>query len=590
MSCCEGSCGHSCGHSNVQTEHRDPTADVVQARMAELRGTGVLRLFGGLPAAARFALFQQICSEADREVSFSPGSTVTVHSLRSAEWLNGKTGTVMSLDKDRVIVDLGGEAGQKSLRPQNLRAVSEPPKPLSRNPAVAVGDSLELRSGDDLTDGEWKLRSTERGTVTEVGDDGMRLRNAAGDVSESLFPHQLFQLSEGQPLIPRYERAGDEVLVRKAGEEYVPGVVLSSRPFRVQVDGGPPDGEEYDDVRLALDAGERVEYLTDKCVWQPGVVVATKQDGSAADVLPQSGQELLSQWPENALRRHEVPQRSQWLGAVQHWLRRRVEHEVDGRVPGEQLCFPGEGTGFEEFTPQNTVAVDSFLYGDDDIIDQTVDLGRLTRAYCTDCGSKRCKPVRFVTHSMPSPLLHFLFEPSHGVFGEGELRGKTLVDVGSRTGACLWAAHRLRGAELAAVIGVEISSYFCAVQRDCAERFAPQVRIVESDCFSGDGLSALKAADVLILNNVFQWFHEHDAQRALWQKLRACLEGREGVTIISVPALEELLAPVGLLDSLGEWLEPVHLRYPEVGGEDDDLDEETVQNMQQIRKYRALGR
>lgn len=45
-----------------------------------------------------------------------------------------------------------------------------------------------------------------------------------------------------------------------------------------------------------------------------------------------------------------------------------------------------------ECKPENTLHVDSFLY-DDDAIDDLVEEGKMSRAYCLDCGSHKTQPL-----------------------------------------------------------------------------------------------------------------------------------------------------------------------------------------------------
>ena len=55
------------------------------------------------------------------------------------------------------------------------------------------------------------------------------------------------------------------------------------------------------------------------------------------------------------------------------------------------------------------------------------------RSFCRDCGSRKIDEIEFVTHSCSREQLEFIFRsllPS--------LRGKTVLDVGSRFGAVLY--------------------------------------------------------------------------------------------------------------------------------------------------------
>ena len=47
----------------------------------------------------------------------------------------------------------------------------------------------------------------------------------------------------------------------------------------------------------------------------------------------------------------------------------------------------------EGYTPENTVHVDGFLY-DDDEVDRLCDEGKMSRAVCSDCGSRNTTLLR----------------------------------------------------------------------------------------------------------------------------------------------------------------------------------------------------
>lgn len=82
--------------------------------------------------------------------------------------------------------------------------------------------------------------------------------------------------------------------------------------------------------------------------------------------------------------------------------------------------------------PQPTVHVDAFLY-DDDFIDSLCEKGKMSRNYCTVCGSHQTAPLGFISHSFSLMELKFIY---HHVLPD--LSGKILVDVGSRLGTVLY--------------------------------------------------------------------------------------------------------------------------------------------------------
>lgn len=97
--------------------------------------------------------------------------------------------------------------------------------------------------------------------------------------------------------------------------------------------------------------------------------------------------------------------------------------------------------------------VDSFLYEDDEAIDELCEKGKMSRSYCVECGSHNTKPLStymtprhlnvashaytqldYITHSASLSQLRFIFGPRV----LGDIPNQVLVDVGSRLGAVLY--------------------------------------------------------------------------------------------------------------------------------------------------------
>ena len=100
------------------------------------------------------------------------------------------------------------------------------------------------------------------------------------------------------------------------------------------------------------------------------------------------------------------------------------------------------------------MAVDAFLYDEADV-DDLCDDGKVPRVYCTACGSHETQPLSapcwraafptsvltlgfadFISHSFSVGELRFIFEDALG-----NLKGKTVVDVGSRLGPALYVGY-----------------------------------------------------------------------------------------------------------------------------------------------------
>jgi len=133
---------------------------------------------------------------------------------------------------------------------------------------------------------------------------------------------------------------------------------------------------------------------------------------------------------------------------------------VNAEAPSEKITIPSGTEEYDGFTADNTVHVDGFLYEDDERIDELCDQGKLSRNYCLDCGSKKTKPLNFITHSATLSQLRFIF----GNSVLGDIAGKTLVDIGSRLGSVLYTGHLMSKASK--LVGIEINEYFANLQKE----------------------------------------------------------------------------------------------------------------------------
>ncbi|XP_060150736.1 uncharacterized protein [Globicephala melas] len=146
--------------------------------------------------------------------------------------------------------------------------------------------------------------------------------------------------------------------------------------------------------------------------------------------------------------------------------------------------------------PEPTVHVDAFLY-DEDFIDSLCEEGKMSRYYCMVCGSHQTAPLGFISHSFSLMELKFIY---HHVLPD--LSGKVLVDVGSRLGTVLYG-----------VLHADI-------------------------CTQG---SLLQNADVIIMNNVFEYFLNEAEQARAWEYISHNVRKR-GSLLVTVPSLEDSLS------------------------------------------------
>ncbi|KAF9918048.1 hypothetical protein BX616_010449 [Lobosporangium transversale] len=216
-------------------------------------------------------------------------------------------------------------------------------------------------------------------------------------------------------------------------------------------------------------------------------------------------------------------------------LRERLP--VNAESPNEQITIP-RSKEFEGFTEDNVVHVDGFLYTEDDV-DELCDSGKLSRNYCPKCGSKDTKPLNFISHSASVVQLQFLFQ----ILLKDKIKNKVVLDVGSRLGAVLYAGYLFTDAKK--LIGVEMNDYFCKLQTEMVHKHRLQDRIEIMHDNLLNRASLLQSADVIIMNNVFQFFCPVNVQRELWEFLYTNLRERKGTILITVPSLQDQLKDAG---------------------------------------------
>lgn len=180
---------------------------------------------------------------------------------------------------------------------------------------------------------------------------------------------------------------------------------------------------------------------------------------------------------------------------------------LQGVLETEKIRHPEEGKGLA-CEPSTTVHVDSFLYSDEDI-DKLCDEGKMSRNYCKQCGSHNTAPLTFISHSSSLVQLKFIFQAALPSIATN-LADKLLVDVGSRLGAVLYGAYHF--SPIKKIVGVEINSELCDLQQKITEKYKmhDRVQIRCADICSEPTL--LEQADIVVLNNVFEFFLSMDQQ------------------------------------------------------------------------------
>merc|ERR1712013_306463 len=92
-----------------------------------------------------------------------------------------------------------------------------------------------------------------------------------------------------------------------------------------------------------------------------------------------------------------------------------------------------------------------------------------------DCGSRNTKDLTYITHSCSKERLQYIFEELLP-----DLKGKTVVDVGSRLGAVLYGAYYF--SEASKIVGIEINKDFCKLQEDTVAKFKLKHRVIRPGC------------------------------------------------------------------------------------------------------------
>ncbi|XP_073340019.1 uncharacterized protein [Pagrus major] len=253
---------------------------------------------------------------------------------------------------------------------------------------------------------------------------------------------------------------------------------------------------------------------------------------------------------------------------------RNISDELRATLPPDAM-LPSESTAYRKMQQRSrpTVHMDSFLY-DEDQVDSLCEEGSFSRSYCLNCGSYRTAPLDFISHSFSISELQFLFE---NVLPD--LSGRLLVDVGSRLGAVLYGAHVFSSASQ--LIGVELCDEFVKLQNDIIQKYqlTDRIQVLHSDVCLQDAL--LQNADVLIMNNVFEFFMEPREQVRAWRFIMENFR-KKGSLLVTVPSLQESLSTLQEALQPG-WVEELPVDYDVYLDRDTDPDA-----LRQIHLYRVI--
>lgn len=254
---------------------------------------------------------------------------------------------------------------------------------------------------------------------------------------------------------------------------------------------------------------------------------------------------------------------------------KEIIKDIKKRVPlnailmSEKIHLP-EGKNSDCY-PSRTVHIDSFLYSDEDV-NQLCDEGKLSRFFCMECGSHNTGPLTFISHSSSLPQLRFIFEAALPTL-LSSFDQCCLVDVGSRLGAVLYGAYHF--SKIQKIVGVEINSELCELQQEMIDGYNMCDRIEVRCSNICNELNLLKEADIVVLNNVFEFFLPAPEQIRTWRILRDALS-KSGCILVTVPSLEEatLFNSEPCVD-VDEWVMPCTVNYwvPTISSSDEDIED-----------------
>lgn len=254
---------------------------------------------------------------------------------------------------------------------------------------------------------------------------------------------------------------------------------------------------------------------------------------------------------------------------------KNIAEDLRNHLPIEAM-FNSEHLAIQKIHqhPLPMVHIDAFLY-DDDFVDTMCEEGRMSRNYCTECGSYKTASLEFISHSFSLMELKFLY-----LHVLPDLTGKVVVDVGSRLGAVLFAGYLYSSASQ--LYGVEMNADFCQLQEMTITKyqFIDRIKVVHADICTQASL--LQKADVIVMNNVFEYFLDRLEQARAWEFI-ACNVRKRGSLLVTVPSLKESLSKLQTDIQLSQWVEEVQLNYDVYV--EKDVDREALQ---QIHLYRIL--
>ncbi|KAK6644474.1 hypothetical protein RUM43_000741 [Polyplax serrata] len=223
-----------------------------------------------------------------------------------------------------------------------------------------------------------------------------------------------------------------------------------------------------------------------------------------------------------------------------------------------------------------TVHVDEFLY-DDHYLNDLIDKELFSRHYCANCFSKNIKLLTFISHSMSSERIHFIFRCLLPPITSG-----SILDIGSRLGPVLYGAYMYTTCPN--IIGVEINSEFCDIQAKILKKykFDDRIKVICNNVCNE--LELVSTADIIVLNNVFEFFTDYETAITSWHLLAQNI--KPGCILVTTPHLEDTFEHFKVEFNWREWVEV--LKPHQLSS---DIDKEDLENnLKNVRHYKVIKR
>ena len=162
----------------------------------------------------------------------------------------------------------------------------------------------------------------------------------------------------------------------------------------------------------------------------------------------------------------------------------------------------------------------------------------------------------YVTHSCSKNTLEYIFRSILPPLNTNH----TVLDVGSRLGAVLYGAYLFSGA--GKLIGIEVNNELCELQNHVIQTFgfSDRASVIHAEMTTRPDVFAL--ADVIILNNVFEWFVEAQYQHSMWQFLYNNI--KLGALIVTMPSMEKATNGLHMGITLEHWIKPLNRKNSDI--------------------------